>query len=100
MNCSYSAVLVGLVAALPIQHNGSAMSISPGEQSAPSAPPADVDAICDVFEAAWYAGEQPQVEDFLPRGDLTQQDVLLRELLLAEWDLRRRHGQDPELEAY
>src|SRR5678815_277191 len=79
---------------------GSAMSISPGEQPAPSAPPADVDAICDVFEAAWYAGQEPRVEDFLPRGDLPQQDVLLRELLLAEWDLRRRHGQDPELETY
>src|SRR5688572_17400589 len=76
------------------------MSISPGEQPAPSAPPADVDAICDVFEAAWYAGQAPRVEDFLPRVGLPQQDVLLRELLLAEWDLRRRHGQDPELERY
>jgi tetratricopeptide (TPR) repeat protein/tRNA A-37 threonylcarbamoyl transferase component Bud32 len=79
---------------------GIAMSISPGEQPAPSAPPADVDAICDVFEAAWYAGQEPRIEDFLPRGDLPQQDVLLRELLLAEWDLRRRHGQDAELETY
>src|SRR3954471_22786542 len=79
---------------------GSAMSTSPGEQPAPSAPPADVDAICDVFEAAWYAGQEPRVEDFLPRGDPPQQDVLLRELLLAEWDLRRRHGRDPELETY
>src|SRR5678815_5628255 len=100
-NCWYLAVLDGLVAALPIEHhNGSAMSISPGEQPAPSAPPADVDAICDVFEAAWYAGQAPRIEDFLPRGDLPQQDVLLRELLLAEWDLRRRRGQDLKLETY
>src|SRR3954470_13025423 len=76
------------------------MSISPGEQPAPSAPPADVDAICDVFEAAWYAGQEPRVEDYLPRGDLPQQDVLFRELLLAEWDLRRRNGKVPELETY
>src|SRR5688572_26133614 len=100
VNRSYFAMVVGLVAALPIKHNGSAMGISPGEQAAPSAPPADVDAICDVFEAAWYAGKEPRIEDFLPRGDLPQQDVLLRELLLAEWDLRRRHGQDPKLETY
>src|SRR5687767_7451798 len=76
------------------------MSTSPGEQPAPFAPLADVDAICDVFEAAWYAGQEPRVEDFLPRGDPPQQDMLLRELLLAEWDLRRRQGHDPELETY
>src|SRR5215203_607910 len=79
---------------------GSAMSIAPGEQPAPSAPPADVDAICDVFEAAWYAGQAPRVEDFLPRGDVSHQDVLLRELLLAEWDLCRRHAQHVELQTY
>ncbi len=76
------------------------MSSSSAEQPAPSAPPADVDAICDVFEAAWYAGQEPRIEDFLSRGDRPQQDVLLRELLLAEWDLRRRRGQIPELETY
>src|SRR3954465_13190871 len=79
---------------------GSAMSIPPAEQPAPSAPPADVDAICDVFEAAWYAGQAPRIEDFLPRADLPQQDVLFRELLLAEWDLRRGQGQNPELKTY
>src|SRR5829696_1667119 len=76
------------------------MSISPGEQPDLSAPPADVDAICDVFEAAWYAGQEPRVEDFLPRGDVSHQDVLLRELLLADWDLRRRHAQNVELQTY
>src|SRR6187431_646914 len=79
------------------------MSISPGEQpspSAPSAPPADVDAICDAFEAGWRSGQQPRIEDFLVGCDPVYRDLLLRELLLAEWDLRRRHGQDPELETY
>src|SRR4030095_11799147 len=47
-----------------------------------------------------YAGQQPRVEDFLARGDLPHQDVLLRELLLAEWDLRRRDGQDAEVATY
>ena len=75
------------------------MSISPGEQprpSAPWAPPADVDAICDAFEAGWRAGQQPRIEDFLLGGDPVYRDGLLRELLLAEWDLLRRHEQHIE----
>src|ERR1051325_7907591 len=76
------------------------MSTSPAQQSAPSAPPADVDAICDLFEAAWHSGQAPRIEDFLPRADLLQQDMLFRELLLAEWDLRRRQGQNPDLDSY
>jgi RNA polymerase sigma factor (TIGR02999 family) len=59
-----------------------------------------VDAICDAFEAAWLAGEAPRIEDFLPRGTSIQQDVLLRELLLAEWELRRRRDMHVELQIY
>ncbi len=76
------------------------MTLSNGEQRRPPAPPADVDAICDVFEAGWLAGQAPRIEDFLPRGDAVHRDVLLRELLLAEWDLCWRHKQDPELQTY
>src|SRR6476620_3742888 len=79
------------------------MSIPPGEQprpSAPSAPTADVDAICDAFEAGWRAGQQPRIEDFLLGGDSVYRDGLLRELLLAEWDLLRRHEQHIELKTY
>ena len=78
------------------------MSISPGEQPRPSAPSptADVDAICDAFEAGWRAGQQPRIEDFLLGGDPVYRDGLLRELLLAEWDLLRRHEQHIELKTY
>ena len=79
------------------------MSISPGEQArppAPSAPTSDVDATCDVFEAKWRAGQQPRIEDFLLGGDPVHRDGLLRELLLAEWDLLRRHEQPIELKTY
>jgi len=79
------------------------MSISSGEQpapSAPTAPSADVDAICDAFEAGWRAGQQPRIEDFLLGGDPVYRDGLLRELLLAEWDLLRRHEQHIELKTY
>src|SRR5687768_10202923 len=71
-----------------------------GEQPRSSAPPADVDAICDAFEAAWLAGHEPRIEDFLPRGDSVHQGALFRELLLSEWDLRWRHAQDVELQPY
>jgi tRNA A-37 threonylcarbamoyl transferase component Bud32 len=59
-----------------------------------------VDAICDEFEAAWFAGQEPRIEDFLSRIDSVPQDELLRELLLAEWDLRRRHTQHVDLPTY
>jgi hypothetical protein len=57
------------------------------------------DEICDAFEAAWLAGREPRIEDFLLRGDPGHQDQLLRELLLAEWDVHRRHGRQPQLES-
>jgi serine/threonine protein kinase/WD40 repeat protein len=76
------------------------MTHSHGQQRIPSAPPVAVDAICDAFEAAWFAGQEPRIEDFLSRIDSVPQDELLRELLLAEWDLRRRHAQHVELPTY
>ncbi|MEX2141774.1 MAG: serine/threonine-protein kinase [Pirellulales bacterium] len=74
------------------------MSRLHAERSPP--PPAGVDALCDAFEAAWLAGEQPRIEDFLPRVDPVDREVLLRELLLAEWDLGQEHGQYVELQTY
>src|SRR5829696_8869097 len=71
-----------------------------GEQPRSSAPSAGVDALCDAFEAAWLAGHEPRIEEFLPRGDLVHQDALFRELLLSEWDLRCRHVQHVELQPY
>jgi tRNA A-37 threonylcarbamoyl transferase component Bud32 len=59
-----------------------------------------VDAICDEFEAAWLAGHEPRIEEFLPRGDSVHEDALFRELLLSEWDLRWRHAPPVELQPY
>jgi nucleoside-diphosphate-sugar epimerase len=76
------------------------MSESHRKQQGPPAPPAGVDVICDAFEAAWLAGHEPRIEDFLPGSDPVHQDVLLRELLLAKWDLRGQHEQNIELQTY
>src|SRR4051794_28897064 len=79
------------------------MTASHGEQprsSASSAPSVRVDAICDAFEAAWLAGHAPRIEDSLLGCDPVNRDGLLRELLLAEWDLLRRHEQHIELKTY
>ncbi len=74
------------------------MTSSQGERSVDSS--IRVDAICDAFEAAWLAGHEPRVEEFLSRGDAAHQAELLRELLLAEWDLRLRHNQQIDLAPY
>src|SRR5580765_1555294 len=74
-----------------------------GEQprsSAPPAPSAGVDAICDAFEAAWLAGREPRIEEFLPRGESGHEEALFRELLVSEWDLRWRHAPPVELQPY
>src|SRR5688572_17948214 len=77
-----------------------AMTPLHGEQPRSSAPSAGVDAICDAFEATRFAGHEPRIEDFLPRGDSVHEDALFRELLLSEWDLRWRHAQHVELQPY
>src|SRR6478736_9644320 len=76
------------------------MSLLPSDERRPPAPSAGVDAICDAFEAAWFAGQEPRIEDFVPRGDSVHQDALFRELLVSEWDLRWRHAQHVELQTY
>src|SRR3954454_23543513 len=76
------------------------MSLLPTDDRRPPAPPAGVDAICDAFEAAWLGGQEPRIEDFMPRGDSVHQDALFRELLLSEWDLRSRHAHHVELQTY
>lgn len=51
--------------------------------------PADhEDMICDPFDRAWRAGEQPQLEEYLDRVDATQQASLLRDLLEVEIEYR------------
>jgi tRNA A-37 threonylcarbamoyl transferase component Bud32 len=60
--------------------------------------PADarlIDRTCDRFEAAWKAGPRPDLHDYLGAAAEPVRSALLRQLLLLDWDYRRRAGDDP-----
>src|SRR5437588_9853908 len=54
-----------------------------------------IDRACDRFEAAWQAGRPPQPEEYLDAAGEPVRSALLRQLLLLDWDYRRRAGDDP-----
>lgn len=54
-----------------------------------------IDGVCDQFESDWESGKAPAIEDFLSRVPVSSRDRLLRELLVAEWDLLRGRGTPP-----
>jgi eukaryotic-like serine/threonine-protein kinase len=60
----------------------------------------EVDRICDRFEEACKANQQPRIEDYL--GDIPEphRAVLLRELILLETDYQRRRGEIPGTAEY
>ena len=59
-----------------------------------------VDQICDRFEAAWKAGPRPRPEDYLGGAAEPLRPALLRQLLLLDWDYRRRAGEAPRAADY
>src|SRR6516165_9073605 len=59
-----------------------------------------VDRACDEFEAAWSAGAQPRIEDYLGRVPDPAGAALLRSLLATELELRRGRGERPEPRQY
>ena len=61
---------------------------------------ARLDEICDRFESAWQAGPRPDLQDFLGQVELAVQPHLLRQLLLAEWDLHRHTNESVDVDRY
>jgi WD40 repeat protein/serine/threonine protein kinase len=59
-----------------------------------------LDQICDGFESAWRAGLSPRIEDLLEEASSPDRDVLARELILIEVDLRRDAGEGPAIDEY
>jgi hypothetical protein len=55
----------------------------------------EVDEACDRFEAAWRAGDQPLIEDFLGGTMDSHRPMLLRHLLGIELDYRGRVAEGP-----
>jgi serine/threonine protein kinase len=59
-----------------------------------------IDRICDRFEAVWEKGERPRVEDYLDGIEAPYRPALVRDLLAAEIDARRRRGERPTAAEY
>src|SRR5215471_15210135 len=59
-----------------------------------------IDAVCTRFEAAWQAGQQPRLEDFLGAAEGSEREALLSELLGVELDYRCQGGSVPAVEEY
>jgi serine/threonine protein kinase/tetratricopeptide (TPR) repeat protein len=54
-----------------------------------------IDQACDRFEAAWKAGQRPRPEEYLAPANEPARSALLRQLLILDWDYRRRAGENP-----
>ncbi len=59
-----------------------------------------VDQICLAFEDSWLAGERPLLEPWLERVDAVVWPMLLKELLLLEFEYRRSVGETVDLQHY
>jgi WD40 repeat protein/tRNA A-37 threonylcarbamoyl transferase component Bud32 len=59
-----------------------------------------VDRVCNRFEAAWKAGGQPRLEDFLGDAPGPERAALLRELVPLEVYYRRARGEDCRPQEY
>jgi eukaryotic-like serine/threonine-protein kinase len=59
-----------------------------------------IEQICDRFEAAWKAGDQPRLELYLGEVAEPLQTILLRQLLPLDWEYRLRLGDHPHASEY
>src|SRR5262245_46569153 len=59
-----------------------------------------IDGPCLRFEEGLKAGERPAIEAFLDEAAPGDREALLAELLLLEWEYRRRRGDATTLDEY
>lgn len=57
------------------------------------------DELCDRFEAAWRSGPRPELAAWLPADGLLR-SVALIELVLLDFDYRRRAGENANVDDY
>src|SRR5690242_14833720 len=58
-----------------------------------------IDCICDEFEAAWLAGQDPQLQDYLGRVAEEDRAALALELTVLNNHYRQRHGKGVDVTA-
>ncbi len=61
---------------------------------------AQVDVLCDRFEADWRTGRRPAIGEFLAAAPEPARAALLAELLAIEVGWRRRYGEQPAPQDY
>ncbi len=66
----------------------------------PNGESSEIDLVADRFERAWKAGQAPAIEDYLAGATGETRGRLFEELLIVERELRSRHGEIPDVEAY
>lgn len=72
------------------------MADVPDEDSALSLPAKErIDRVCLAFEDAWRSGDRPRLEYFVSGAVEPERSALLRELLLLEFEYRRRLQEIP-----
>jgi tetratricopeptide (TPR) repeat protein len=59
-----------------------------------------IDQTCDRFEEAWKARQRPDLQEYLGAAVGPVRSALLRQLLLLDWDYRRRAGDEPDADDY
>jgi hypothetical protein len=59
-----------------------------------------IENLCTRFEAAWKAGREPRIEDFLEDVPEPERSRLLRELLAVELEYRHHQGETLVLDDY
>jgi len=59
-----------------------------------------IDRACEHFQAAWEAGKQPRIEDYLAAASDNCRSELLQRLVAQELICRSRSGETPTPEEY
>jgi serine/threonine protein kinase len=72
----------------------------PGTVPSRSAVLLDMERLCDEFEAAWRAGQHPQIEDVLAREPPARRGELLEKLLEIELEMQSLTGETLSLGGY
>ena len=60
----------------------------------------EVDNVCDRFENAWRSGNRLRIEDCIIEQHEPKRSLLLRQLLLLEWELRGESDQEFSVSDY